>query len=240
MRYLVIFIFGFFVSTTAYTEPQPAFSLRLFTEEYPPFNYTSKGKIVGINTELIQRMLDHLGYGGRIEIVPWGRAQRFTQTELNTCFFSAVRTAERETMYQWVGPLIQEFVQLFSLDPKHPTFSHFSAARKLRIGGQVADAYTDFGVSQGLNIERVAEIPVNLSRLQLGRIDLWLAGSIGGPFIASRKGLSLFPVVSSDSVFELWMACHPDMPETAIIQLNTTLRYMQLNGTVAEIMTRYR
>lgn len=240
MRRAVFFIMGILWSASISAESPASIQLRLYTEEYPPFNYTYKAKIIGINTELMQQVSDDLGYGALFEVVPWGRAQRFTQTQPDTCFFSAVRTADRETLYSWVGPLIKEHVQLFSLDPEHPKFSHFSEVKKLRIGGQSADAYTDFGASQGLNIDPVAEIPVNLSRLELGRIDLWLAGSIGGPFIASRKGLRLYPVVTSEKVFELWLACNKQMPEAIILQLNSSLQTKQQDGSLDEIMARYR
>lgn len=208
----------------------PDLSLALYTEEYPPFNYRHEGKITGISTELISEVLSDLNFAGTFEIVPWGRAQKFTQLRANTCFFSAVRTAEREHLYQWVGPLIKEYVQLFSLDQHLHPMNHLAEAKHLRIGGQSADAYTEHGQSVGLTIDLVAEIPVNLERLQLGRIDLWLAGSIGGPFIAARKGLTVYPVASSEQIFELWLACNRDMSPEVIVQLNETLKKKQMHA----------
>ncbi|MCH8538505.1 MAG: transporter substrate-binding domain-containing protein [Alkalimonas sp.] len=221
------------------SEPE-VFSLNLYTEEYAPWNYSIEGKVIGINTDLIQLVLDDLGYAGRFEVMPWGRAQRFAQTQLNTCFFSAARTAEREDMYQWVGPLSQEHVQLFSLDPEQPELPDLSSAHQYRIGGQAEDAYTDFAVSQGLRIERVTEISVNLAMLQADRIDLWLAGSIGGPYIASRLGMPIYPVATSDQAFELWMACHPDIEQIIIEKLNDRLKRLKADGMLKSIVQRYR
>lgn len=210
-------------AVTPSTQPE----LRLYTEEYAPFNFSSGESVAGVNTEIIQRTLTILGIRWQVEIVPWGRAQRFTQTQANTCFYSAVRTMERELMYQWVGPLIEERVQLFSLDPNMPIFTQFGDAKHLKIGGQTADAYTDYGASQGLKIDRVAEIPVNLTRLQLGRIDLWLAGSIGGAYIGEQSNLKLYPVASSEQLFQLWLACNPEISPQLIKQLNETLHLLQ-------------
>lgn len=225
---------------SAYAKPDDSIFLRLYTEEYAPWNFTRDGEVSGLNTELIQQVLDKLSYRGRFEIMPWGRAQLFTQTQSNACFFSAVRTTEREELYRWVGPLSKEYVQLFSTDPNQPKFNHLAEASKLRIGGQTADAFTDYGVEQGLKIERIAEIPVNLAMLQLKRIDLWLAGSIGGPFIASQKGLAIYPVATSDKAFELWMACNMQVPEAVIDNLNRTLQLSKQDGTLDTIMQRYR
>ncbi|WP_228612491.1 transporter substrate-binding domain-containing protein [Alkalimonas sp.] len=215
-------------------------TLNLYTEEYAPWNYSSEGKVRGINTELLQLVLDDLGYAGHFEVMPWGRAQRFTQVQPNTCFFSAVRTAEREDMYQWVGPLSTEYVQLFSLDPELPKLADFPSARPFRIGGQAEDAYTDYAVNLGLRIERVTEIPVNLSMLQIGRIDLWLAGSIGGPYIAAQNAMQLYPIATSEQAFELWMACHPDTDKTVIQNLNDSLKHLKANGVLEQIVQRYR
>ena len=240
VRIAVILMIGVIWAHRIEAQTSEPLQLRIYTEEYPPFNYTVQGKISGINTELIQLVLDDLAYNGVFEIVPWGRAQRFTQTNSNTCFYSAVRTTEREKMYQWVGPLIKEHVQLFALKPEHPKILNFSDAKKFRIGGQAEDAYTDFGESHGLRIERVTEIPINFERLELGRIDLWLAGSIGGPFIASRKGVTIYPDASSETEFSLWLACNPKMSKTVIQRLNDTIQRMQLDGVQENILKRYQ
>lgn len=238
---VIVTIVGAVLASSTFTaRATETMVLSLYTEEYPPFNYTRNQNIIGTNTELIQAVLNDLGFNAKLEVVPWGRAQRFTQTKLNTCFFSAVRSAERERLYQWVGPLSTEYIQLFSLDPEFPKLNSFSEASKLKIGGQVADAYTDFGASQGLSIDRVAEIPINLYRLELGWIELWLAGSIGGPFIASGRGLHLHPVATSDHSFELWMACNLEMSASIIHLLNTSLHRKQVDGTFDNILARYR
>ena len=198
--------------------------LNFYTEEYPPWNYTSGNEVIGLNTKLIQQALIQSKLKGRFLVIPWGRAQRLTQTEQYSCFYSAVRTTEREALYQWVGPLSREYVQLFSLNPDLLPFHSLAAASNLVIGGQTGDAYTDYVAQLGLSIERVGEIPTNLSMLQLGRIDLWLAGSVGGPYIAAKKGLQLFPVATSEPLFELWLACNKNIPKQIIERLNNSIK----------------
>lgn len=198
--------------------------INLYTEEYPPWNYTSGQAVIGLNTKLIRQALIQSELQGHFLVIPWGRAQRLTQAEQYSCFYSAVRTAEREEIYQWIGPLSREYVQLFSLNPEVLPFYALAAAKDFVIGGQTEDAYTDYVAQQGLIVERVAEIPTNLSMLQLGRIDLWLAGSVGGPYIAAKKGLQLFPVATSETLFELWLACNKQMPQQIIEQLNRSIK----------------
>ena len=216
------------------------FRFNLYTENYPPWNYQTAQGITGINVELLRLALERNRYQGRFAVVPWGRAQRFTQTEPDSCFFSAVRSEERENIYQWVGPLSQESVQLFSLDPTVPHVVDIASVSGLRIGGQTEDAFTDYAESLGLRVERVTDIPVNLAMLQSGRIDLWLAGSVGGPFIARREGIPVFPVATSERVFELWLACNPAMPTEVIQHLNTALEALKQDGSWEAILADYR
>lgn len=216
------------------------FQVNLYTEDYPPWNYSASNGVAGINVALLRLALSQTGHQGNFAVVPWGRAQRFTQTEPDSCFFSAVRSEERESIYQWVGPLSQEQVQLFSLVPAATSFADFTSVRGLRIGGQTEDAFTDYAESQGLRVERVTDIPVNLAMLQSGRIDLWLAGSVGGPFIARREGIPVFPVATSERVFELWLACNPAMPTEVIQHLNTALEALKQDGSWEAILADYR
>lgn len=235
MRLCLALVMSLLCLSTRASSEQPIV-LHLLTEEYPPWNFSLEGKISGLNTELIQLALTKLNYQGQFEIMPWGRAQLFSQTQPNTCFYSAVRTAEREALYQWVGPLSREYVQLFSAAPEHPQYSHFLQASKLRIGGQTADAFTDYGVAQGLKIERIAEIPVNLAMLQLKRIDLWLAGSIGGPYIASLHDMRIYPVATSEQAFGLWMACNADISPEVIDNVNSVLQHLRSEDSLDALM----
>lgn len=231
---------GMLLYVTFEAMPAEVFRLNLYTEEYAPWSYSNASGVSGINTELLRLALARTGYQGDFSVVPWGRAQRFTQTEPTSCFFSAVRSEEREVMYQWVGPLSQESVQFFSLEPKQAAFDNMTAVHGLRIGGQAEDAYTDYVESLGLRVERLTEIAVNLSMLQAGRIDLWLAGSVGGPFIAAQEGISVFPVATSERVFELWLACNLAMPANVIQALNTALYSLKQDGSLDAILATYR
>jgi len=158
--------------TTALTEPVN--SLRLYTEEYPPFSYQTDDRPSGINVELLREALERLEIEAEISIVPWGRAQLFTREQDDSCFFSAARTSDRELIYQWVGPLIEEHIVLYSLEYEPPATSFTDAAGRA-VGGQIADAYSDWVRDQGLVLDEVAEVPDNLEKLKRGRIDLWLA-----------------------------------------------------------------
>lgn len=206
--------------------PESVNSMRLYTEEYPPFSYQTDDRAGGINVELLRQALENLGIEAEISIVPWGRAQLFTREQEDSCFFSAARTSDREPLYQWAGPLTEEHIVLYSLDNETPAESFADAADRI-VGGQIADAYSDWVRAQGLVLDEVAEVPDNLEKLKRGRIDLWVAGSIAGPYIAEQEDMTLYPFITSDEVFELWLACNPDLPEDWLQALDAEIEALR-------------
>lgn len=214
--------------------------LVFYTEDYPPFSYMASDRPSGINTEILRLVATELELSVEFQVVPWARAQVWTQAQDNACFFSAARTAEREQQYQWAGPLSTEYIALFSLRDDFPPLADFNQAVSYRIGGQTADFYTDWGEERGLKIERTTEIATNLLKLDRDRIDLWLAGSIGGPYIAASEGMTLHTAVQSAESFTLWLACNPEMDPQTVTAIDQTLQKFRSSGVVEGILESYR
>jgi len=213
--------------------------LRFYTEEYAPFSFSGDERVEGINTELLGKALASLSLRAEFLVVPWGRAQLLTQSQSNACFFSAARTPEREEMYQWAGPLSREKITFFTIDPEAPTLPSISDAVNLKVGGQIADAYSAWVENQGVAVERVTEVADNLLKLEWGRIDLWLAGSVAGPYIAAQKDMTIYPVAASEESFDLWLACSPEMPTSMVEALDSAIHTLREDGTLDSIMSSY-
>ncbi|WP_151704296.1 substrate-binding periplasmic protein [Nitrincola alkalilacustris] len=211
-----------------------------YTEEYPPFSYTEGESVKGINTELLTRAMISLKQPVGFYIVPWGRAQELTQQQSNSCLFSAARTEERENLYQWVGPLSTEHIVLYAMAGNPIELDNLADANRYVVGGQTADAYSDWIENLGIEIHRTTEIPTNLMMLAHGRIDLWLAGSIGGPYIATQMDIPLRPVQQTEETFHLWLACNKAISASLISDLNHKLKQFRADGTLDEIVDRYQ
>jgi len=211
-----------------------------YTEEYPPFSYTEGESVKGINTELLTQAMISLKHPVSFYVVPWGRAQQLAQQQANACLFSAARTEERETIYQWVGPLSTEHIVLYAMADNPIELDTLPDANNYIVGGQTADAYSDWIENLGIEIHRTTEIPTNLLMLARGRIDLWLAGSIGGAYIAAQMEIPLRPVQQTEEAFHLWLACNKAISASLISDLNLQLTQFRTDGTLDEIVSRYR
>ncbi len=83
---------GAVVATTASANAP----LPLLTEEYPPYNYTANGEIVGTATELVREAMEAADVPYSMEVQPWARAFATAQNTTNTCVFSTSVTDARK------------------------------------------------------------------------------------------------------------------------------------------------
>lgn len=89
--------------------------LQLYTEEYPPLNFSQAGKPAGLGVEVVEEILRRTGQQASIEVVPWARGYQATLSQPNTGLFVAMRTEEREQLFKWVGPIIVGVTSFYAL-----------------------------------------------------------------------------------------------------------------------------
>ncbi len=95
----------------------PVDDLILITEEYPPLNFTEYGLHHGIATDLLVEMLAATGSlksHKDIAALPWARGYQLAQSQQNLLLFSMSRTGSRESLFQWVGPILQSEIVLLA------------------------------------------------------------------------------------------------------------------------------
>ena len=84
------------------------------TEDYPPFNMQGEGgKIVGLSTEVVEELFKRAGVEYKLTLMPWKRAYEDTLGTPNTALYSTTRTPEREALFKWVGPLVNNQLGVF-------------------------------------------------------------------------------------------------------------------------------
>nr|WP_298138471.1 ABC transporter substrate-binding protein [uncultured Pseudomonas sp.] len=109
----------------------PAYALTLYTEEYPPLNFTRDGKPTGLGVEVVQEILQRTGQRADIQVVPWSRGYRAAQTEADTGLFVTMRTQEREKLFKWVGPIIVALTSFYALEGSGLSIASLEDAKAL-------------------------------------------------------------------------------------------------------------
>lgn len=167
-------------------------TIKILTEEYPPFNYTEKGKITGLGTEVVQAVLKEINIEGQFQSVPWARAYETTQNSENVLIYSINRSKDREKLFKWVGQITPTDFYLFSLKSRNIQLADLGSAKNLQIGTVNQDVGEQFLASQGFvvghNLQSSSKYELNYEKLKLGRIDLWVMNELSAYYIARQAG----------------------------------------------------
>ncbi|WP_187170414.1 substrate-binding periplasmic protein [Salidesulfovibrio onnuriiensis] len=87
--------------------------VRIFTEEFPPFNYMEGGKVGGISTAVVEAAFQLAGVEYTISLCKWRRAMAEIKSSPNTFVYTMARTPSREDEYAWVGKLFDRELILY-------------------------------------------------------------------------------------------------------------------------------
>ena len=154
--------------------------LTLYSEEFPPFNYTHEGKFTGAATEIVEANMKIAEQDYAIKSYPWARSFHNTQVEKNAFIYSISRRQKRESLFKWVGVLAPANQSVFALKKRTDISIHsLDDMKAYTIGTTLEDSRESYLVSQGFDISTFERIGGNTPYHQLflqlkrGRIDLW-------------------------------------------------------------------
>lgn len=88
---------------------------QVVTEEWAPYNYLENGQLTGMATEVVRTIMARTGDDFEIAVVPSMRAAHMLQTRPGTIMYSMFRTPDREPLYKWVGPIVEESIHPYQL-----------------------------------------------------------------------------------------------------------------------------
>ena len=111
--------------------PLQAADLQLYTEDYPPLNFSRAGQPAGLGVEVVEELLKRTGHTATISVVPWARGYQKTLSESNSGLFVTMRTAEREKLFKWVGPIAVAVTSIYALKGSGLTIHNLDDAGQL-------------------------------------------------------------------------------------------------------------
>ena len=184
---LCLVVAGLALPFTAAAEP-----LRVVTEEFPPYNYTDKGHVTGLATEVVEAVLKEIGVQATIQSMPWARAYDIARNGENVLIFSITRTAEREKMFKWIGPVAPSDWSLFALRGREVLLKQLADAKAYRTATVNEDAGEQYLVANGFvigaNLQSSNKYAFNYEKLRLGRVDLWVANDLVASHLVREAG----------------------------------------------------
>nr|WP_315488539.1 transporter substrate-binding domain-containing protein [uncultured Rhodoferax sp.] len=206
----------------------------------------SPARTAGYGRELISKLMQDAGLSYTMEPQPFARALRTLETQPNAVLFPMLRTAERESKYQWVGLMAKRNYYLYRLDSrKDIVIQSLEDARQYRIGVLRGDVRTDYlraqgfaeGTDKGLEVVNVAFSLLKMQ--QAGRIDLIVFSDEGIRLVCEEAKVAcdaFTPAFRLDLVGNLWLAASPLMPPALLSTLRKAFQKQEDSGYLAKLM----
>jgi polar amino acid transport system substrate-binding protein len=219
--------------------------LRLLAAELPPYTHQvppastaeqpgpGRGVIHALATELARRV----GHSGRIEYLPWFRAQEIAQSEPNTGILAITRTPEREPHYRWLLKLLTD--DLVLVGAPGVDVSDLSKVRDRPVG--VLQRSGAEALLRGLGFTKVSPQPeewMNAKRMKERRIDAWVAPRlmVGHAVREVRGNLDVLQFGQIVRPSDLYLATSRDLPDAEAQRWQAAFDAMRADGSYARIV----
>jgi polar amino acid transport system substrate-binding protein len=167
-------------------------TLRIVTEEFPPYNLMEGGRVTGFSTEVVEAVLVELGLSVPIQSMPWARAYDTAKNGENVLIYSITRTAGREQMFKWVGVVAPSEWSLFSTRSRPISLTRLEDAKRFQVATVNEDAGEQYRVARGFaiggNLQSSNKYEFNYEKLRRGRVDLWVANDLVAHYLARKAG----------------------------------------------------
>lgn len=171
--YGVIFVW---LGVTALCSAEPT----VYTEPNPPFNFRDKGVVKGLGFDLLEASLATIRprfSQEEINLDVWSKVYTIALEHPNSFLISTTRIKDRETLFQWVGPIAT--VKLGVITKRNlvvPNGTTLEVLRNLKIATVKESSaektlFKEVGSDHGLNITRVSTPIQGYKMLEYGRID---------------------------------------------------------------------
>ncbi|MGI3129448.1 substrate-binding periplasmic protein [Halopseudomonas pachastrellae] len=219
---------------------------RVVTEEWAPYNYQRDGEVVGMAADVVRAIMQRTGDTFPIVMLPSLRATRELQQRPHTILFSLFRTPERESLYQWVGPLLVEAIYPYQLSSTAPIDSldqlHTAQRITTRHAGLVPTRLEAMGFK---NLDKSAVSTQQLYQMLLAdRTDIIVGDTDSGvahyseQFAIAPGTLRRIPIQLLQA--SLYIAFSLDSDKQVVNAWAEALEELRSEGELQRILERYQ
>lgn len=166
--------------------------LRLYTEESRPLSYMEQGELTGMAVDVVELLIQRTGEPATVQMVPWTRGYQRVQHEPHSALFSTVRTAKREALFQWVGPITQGYTSFYALRGSGLRLRTLEDVERFSTLAVPKQWYSyEFLRDQGLDNLYGVPTPQHMAKMfKHGRIELLVADNLALDDMLAQVGMS--------------------------------------------------
>jgi len=215
----------------------------------PPFKYEEAGQLLGIDTEIIRRVLEELGIAHEILLIT---SDQRLQVEAKAGRIDVLLLySENEERRAYLDYPDESYIDLTwnffirAADKGKFNFETYDDLMHLRIGATRGVSYTPEFWDAGLQLDLVSENTLQIEKLLAGRIDTVPMNTISTLHRAHVDGylgeLAVLPKpMKSKAYFNVFSkaSTHPDMARLKA-NYDRIIQDLKTGGHIQEIMSRY-
>lgn len=226
--------------------PLAAPAVTFLTETNPPFNQLEGKAVSGLSTEVVTEMTRRAGVPAKFELGSWDAMYSRAQADKDACLYSTSRELNRETLFQWVGPIATNTWALYAKQGFTGKIEGLKDVARYRIGAVVEDAKSQYLREKGatflveaLNDEQNPPKLTTDPKATGGKVDLWVTGAYQAKQVAEKAGVKDIKQVFKLRDVDLWLACSPRLAKATVQKLDDALVAMKKDGSFKKIQDRY-
>lgn len=218
---------------------------QIVTEEWAPYNYQENHQLTGMTTEIVRAIMALTGDEFEVVLQPSMRATQVLKTRPKTIMYSLFRTPEREPLYKWVGPIVEESIypyQLASTPPVNSLEQLLGAPQiTTRHAGLLPEKLKSLGFK---NLEKSATESKLLYRMLLARRTDIIVGDTDAGVAYYSHQLNIPPGTLRKIPIELYRSSlyivfSPDSDDKQVAAWANALEQLRQSGELRRIQNRY-
>lgn len=202
-------------------------SLSILTESYPPYNFQDAGQPQGIAVDLLlaaSAASNDAVSRSDMKVLPWPRAYKMATDGPGVVLFATTRTEQRESLFQWAGPIAATRIVLLAKKSSALTISSADDIQKLKVGAIRDDIGEQLTKAAGVPDGQIRKVPAATSLVKMldaGRIDVWAYEENVARWFIKQSGLNNadFETVYVLKEAELYYAFSNDVSATTVQRL---------------------
>jgi polar amino acid transport system substrate-binding protein len=216
---------------------------QLVTEEYPPITFMKDGKPSGFVTDMVREIAARQKLPDNIRLTSWKNAYNMALVHPKVVLFSAERTPERESLFQWVGPVGKNSAIFYAKKGSGIRINSLEEAKAIASIATTTNWFTEQHLKrEGFkNLLSSPDPRANVRQLMDGKVQLSIFTDITIEELAREAGYSIndlepvFTMVQTD----FYSAISRDTPADVVRAWQSTLDSLKKDGTFEKIYRRY-
>nr|WP_295782975.1 transporter substrate-binding domain-containing protein [Rhodoferax sp.] len=239
MKIILLFLAGLLSSGMLLAQ-----SLSIYYEDNKPLQFRgADGKPAGFAADVVREIQRRTDNTDEIQLVPWARGLNRLNSNPNTLLFSMARTAERDNLYQWIGPIFDNSYALYVKADSPLLISNLEDAKKVAsIGVYRGDVRDQVLTALGFaNLDRSNSNLSNVKKLMAGRISLFAGSPTNLQALAEEAGYRTtdFKLVFVFMHKQLYVAASQGTDPALVARWNDALGQMKRDKTFEKTFKHY-